>query len=676
MGYKIFQVYKALSIVLLAIAVLVFATKGGHVSVVVILVDLLFLGLVLGIRTVRQRGLRSILHMPRPVLLLHGVFVLYKTLSLVIIVIGVIALVSDGMNKVNQSLYFSIGPVIIIDVLLLYTVSLANGLRKGGLRSVVRLFRSTRFRLTLWFVALLALILLVFGGTIYTITRITLTYTEDTYLHTRLTQIASTYNAQSGRLTLAPESATLPPSLAAGNTSGSKSLLPGREVFRLKGTAAEVVLLMTPRGEPLQWSGDLTHQDIAFLAEDGAHVTHDQMADPNWPYTASKLSVSGSTGSNDTVVYDLGTSVSYDVQGANYEFTQALIIGQKRQVVAILILGTPSHVSDQLSLLSSILEIATPLILLLSSGIGYWLADRAMRPVQTIARAVQQIGETDLHRRLKLRRRDELGELAATFDHMLDRLESAFERQRQFTADASHELRTPLSIVDLEATRALAQDTPQVYQQALSVIQQENRHMARLVGDLLTLARADNGPSRLQHEVVDLSEVIVDSVERLAPLAQQTGITIKVAPLPELAVLGDRIYLVQLVTNIVENALKYSAGVGTHVDISLERLPKQGQEWAMLRVFDDGPGIAREHLPHIFERFYRVDQSRTHSQQLSPAVVAADACPAGNGLGLSIAQWIARAHDGDIQVRSEPGHCSIFEIWLPAWSLSNLCAAT
>ncbi|MDQ2905828.1 MAG: HAMP domain-containing histidine kinase [Chloroflexota bacterium] len=604
------------------------------------------------------------------------IFLLYKTLSLVIIVIGVIALITDGLNKVNQSLYFSIGPVIIIDVLLLYTVTLANGLRKGGLRSIARLLRSTRFRLTLWFVALLALILFVFSGTIYTTTRITLTYAVDAYLQTRLTQLASTYNAQSGRLTLVPDSATLPPSLAAGNMSGSKSLLPGREVFRLKDTATEIVLLMSPRGDPLQWSGDLTDQDIAFLA----HIAHNLMVNPGGspggPYTVGKVPVSSVTGSNGTTVYDLGTSVSYVVQGSNYEFTPAVIIGQRQQVVALLIVGTPSRVSDQLSLLSSILEIATPLILLLSSGIGYWLADRAMRPVQTIARAVQQIGETDLHRRLKLRRRDELGELAATFDHMLDRLESAFERQRQFTADASHELRTPLSIVELEATRALAQDTPQVYQQSLGIIQQENRHMARLVDDLLTLARADNGPSRLQHEVIDLSEVVVDSVERLAPLAQQTGITINVAPLPELAVLGARIYLVQLVTNIVENALKYSTGVGTHVDISLERLPKQGQEWAMLRVFDDGPGIAREHLPHIFERFYRVDQSRTHSQQLTSAVVAADTCPAGNGLGLSIAQWIAHAHDGDIQVRSEPGHCSVFEIWLPAWSLSNSCAVT
>lgn len=337
-------------------------------------------------------------------------------------------------------------------------------------------------------------------------------------------------------------------------------------------------------------------------------------------------------------------------------------------MLALLVVGIPSDASNWLGDLFSVLAIALPFMLLLASSGGYWLAGRAMRPVQVITRTAQQISETDLHRRLKLKQRDELGELAATFDRMLDRLEAAFSLQRQFTADASHELRTPLSIVDLEATRALARElTSQEYQQSLTAIQQENRHMTRLVNDLLVLARADVGQSKIKHEEVDLSEVVIDTVERLATLAQQAETVIKLAPLPELTILGDRVSLVQLLTNIIENALKYGSDNGTTVDITLQQQHRQAQAWAVVSVSDDGPGIAKEHLPHLFERFYRVNHSRTHSQELLPDHEQ----PAGNGLGLSIAQWIAQAHGGEIQVRSTPGQGSTFVIFLPLLSTGS-----
>ena len=171
----------------------------------------------------------------------------------------------------------------------------------------------------------------------------------------------------------------------------------------------------------------------------------------------------------------MGDLQFYDLPGGTYVFDQAAIVDQQQQVVALLVVGIPSDVPYWLGDLFSVLETTIPLVLLLSIVAGYWLAGRAMRPVQAITRTAQQISETDLHRRLKLKQRDELGELAATFDGMLDRLEAAFERQRQFTADASHELRTPLSIVDLEATRALARElTAQEYRQTITTIQQEN----------------------------------------------------------------------------------------------------------------------------------------------------------------------------------------------------------
>ena len=369
--------------------------------------------------------------------------------------------------------------------------------------------------------------------------------------------------------------------------------------------------------------------------------------------------------------YNFGDTTSYWLPGGNYEFTQAAIVN-KQQAVALFAIGIPSDAPFLLADLSSVLAIAMPLCLLLSSVGGYWLASRAMRPVQTITRTAQEISETDLHRRLNLKRRDELGQLGATFDSMLARLEAAFERQRQFTADASHELRTPLTIVDLEATRALTHKlTAQQYQQAITIMQQENRHMTHLVNDLLMLARADSGQAKFQREVIDLSDVVVDTVERLAPLAQQTGITIRVHPLPELTILGDRMYLMQLLTNLVENALTYSSGIGTHVDIDLVCQYKQGQAWANLRIADNGPGIAQEHLPHLFERFYRVDRSRTHNQILPSETCSASSRPPGNGLGLSIARWIVRAHDGDICVQSAAGLGATFEIWLPVGEINK-----
>ena len=157
----------------------------------------------------------------------------------------------------------------------------------------------------------------------------------------------------------------------------------------------------------------------------------------------------------------------------------------------------------------------------------------------------------------------------------------------------------------------------------------------------------------------------MDTVERQALLAQQTDIAIKVAPLPELTILGDRTYLMHMLTNIIENALKYTASTGTRVEVELVCRDKHGQQWAELRVGDDGPGIPKEHLSHLFERFYRVDQSRTHTD---------DGATSGNGLGLSIAQWIAQAHGGEIQVHSAPGQGSVFAAWLPLASLAAAVA--
>ncbi|MEJ2353436.1 MAG: HAMP domain-containing sensor histidine kinase, partial [Anaerolineales bacterium] len=297
---------------------------------------------------------------------------------------------------------------------------------------------------------------------------------------------------------------------------------------------------------------------------------------------------------------------------------------------------------------------------------GYWLADRAMRPVKTITQAAQQISETDLSRRLNLGRQDELGKLADTFDQMLARLQAAFDRQRQFTADASHELRTPLTIVNLEASRVLeGKRSIQEYQQALSLIQSENEFMSRLVSNLLTLSRMDAGQTALNMERLDLSDLALESVERLAPIAARKQVELSTGELPELTISGDRQFLTQMITNLVENAIKYTRGVTKRVRVETGSTSVNDREVAWLQVVDNGPGIPPEHLPHVFDRFYRLDKARSRDSEDSEAETAEISTTAGSGLGLSIAQWIAHANGGEITVKSEVGKGSTFEVRLP-----------
>lgn len=583
----------------------------------------------------------------------HILFWGYRTLSILVIIVGMLQLILFKNN-----LYFSLNiliPVIIIDLLLLCATTLVSAIRKESWQSIPQMLRSTRLRLTLWYTLILALVLLIFSSIVYETTRNDLNAAVYASLRSRLIQVASTYNPKTGYLSI-----VLNANEQISRNTGA-GIVPGASVVVHKFATDEFVLLMMPSGKVLQMTS--TYGDsLSWLAPAIAKTWTGQK--DQRPYLLDNPPL-GQVGTTNMQVYEFGDLQFYNLAGKSFEFDQAAIVNQQQQVVALLVVGIPSDVPYWLSDLLSVFAMAVPLVLLLSIAAGYWLAGRAMRPVQAITRTAQQISETDLHRRLKLKQRDEMGELAATFDRMLDRLEAAFARQRQFTADASHELRTPLSIVDLEATRALAHNlTPQEYQQTITTIQQENRKMTHLVSDLLMLARADAGQSRIKHEEVDVSEIVVDTVERLASLAEHAGIVMKVAPLPELIILGDRIYLVQLLTNIIENALKYGSADGTYVDINLVQQRKQGQAWAVLSVCDDGPGIASEHLPHLFERFYRVDQTRTHSQEMSPD----NERPAGNGLGLSIAQWIAQEHGGEMTVRSAPGCGSVFEIWLPLQS--------
>ncbi len=487
---------------------------------------------------------------------------------------------------------------------------------------------SLRFKLVLWYLLILAITLCLFSTAIYLLQQNTLYNEADNNLQAAIRVLPDVYDANSEHL-------------VAMNTGIYADMYADNTISVLLNQQGQIVQTVGRPGTP-----DFYRLPVHFLLSSNA---------------AASQATNGSAGGNQNIRFFSTREPIIDQSASppwnGYVFETVTITNRQGHTLNFVLVGLHTFIPDQLSQLLSILVIITPLVLLVSGVGGYWLAFRAIRPVQAITRTAQEIGATDLHRRLNLTRRDELGELATTFDDMLDRLERAFERQRQFTADASHELRTPLSIVNTEVERVLQRPhTSAEYIQTMEIIHQENQRMTRLVNSLLTLARVDQGQTLLKCEPLDLSEIVVDAVERLACLAEQSKIEIYLSNLDELFVRGDRLYLTQLCTNLLENAIKFSAGIGKRVTVSLDRQ----QDQARIQIIDGGPGIAAEHLPYLFDRFYRVDQSRTYNQLTDTTI-----SPIGSGLGLSIALWIAQEHGGSIGVQSSPGKGSVFEVSLP-----------
>jgi heavy metal sensor kinase len=307
--------------------------------------------------------------------------------------------------------------------------------------------------------------------------------------------------------------------------------------------------------------------------------------------------------------------------------------------------------------LALILFVAVPATLALSAFGSWFIANRALHPIDVITRQAQAISEQDLHRRLNLDLPDdEVGRLARTFDAMLDRLSTAFQRQRQFTADASHELRTPLTViktnigVTLNRPRSVKQ-----YQTALLQVEEEVDRLTRLTNDLLLLARADAGQPIASPREIDLVPIASGVAGELRPLAEAKHLTLDFAA-PECAALrvhGDPDQLHRLCFNLIENAIKYTSQGSVSVAIRLVPAQHPAPAQVGLTIEDTGPGISSEHLPHLFERFYRIDAARSRDA-------------GGSGLGLAIAHSIVTAHGGTIDVKSDFGHGTIVTVLLPA----------
>ncbi len=294
-----------------------------------------------------------------------------------------------------------------------------------------------------------------------------------------------------------------------------------------------------------------------------------------------------------------------------------------------------SDVFDDLELLGGILATAAPLALLLVAAGGWFLARRALAPVVAMSERARQISGQNLAERLPVANpRDELGQLAATFNEMLARLQTAFERQREFMADASHELRTPLSVMHTAAQVIL--EKPQrdeaEYREALRLIDGHSERLARIVADMFTLARADAGRRPLHPTEFYLDELVGETVQAARLLAARKNIRVEWAEPGETRFRGDEDLLRQLLLNLLDNAIKFTPAAGC-VRVSLKRRADACE----IAVSDSGAGIAPEAQPRIFERFFRADKARARAD---------DGAGSGAGLGLSIARWIAVALAG------------------------------
>ncbi len=321
------------------------------------------------------------------------------------------------------------------------------------------------------------------------------------------------------------------------------------------------------------------------------------------------------------------------------------------QVVGVVEVGQSlAPVQQTLGTLAAVLAVGVPLALAFASISGLFLADRALGPIDRLIQRARQIAfNRDLSQRMGVAHGDdEVGRLAATLDDMIERLEGAFQRQQQFTADASHELRTPLAILRSSADLALSQDrTPEEYREVLASMRQEINRMSKVVNDLLVLSRADAGEAQLEREELSSRDLVEAVVDNARPLADEHGLVLEVGDVADVAFLGDETRLTQLLLNLIDNAIKYTPPGGT-VTVRSEAV----DGWLLLEVRDTGVGIAPEDQARIFERFYRVDKARSREA-------------GGTGLGLAIVRWIAEAHGGRVGVEATPGGGSTFRVWLP-----------
>jgi heavy metal sensor kinase len=475
-----------------------------------------------------------------------------------------------------------------------------------------------RLRLTLWYTAILFLTLALFSSAVYIGLTRSLMVTLDNHLQREVSEII-------GNLKFEHSGEDPEESEEEGNDDDHK----------IRSGELEIELNYTPE-EGVFWR---------LLAENGQ-----PLRDPGY-FEGAAIAPTTLTAGQTQFEYAYATLAN----GTPIRLYTAPFVIEQQGAGVVQVAESYRHIQEVQRQLLLLLALGLPFILL-AAGLGGWfLASNALNPIDRITRAARQISADDLHHRLNLKLpNDEVGRLAATFDQMLARLDDAFERQKRFIADASHEMRTPLTILKGDVEVALNRPrSAGEYRATLDMVNQTTDRLTALVEELFLLARADNHQFPLQLEPFDLVELLRRDVMKLMPRAFEKNISLDLDTPVELQIEADPAKLSRLLLNLIDNAIKYSnSGASVTVTATIEH------DQAHIAIADTGPGIDPEHLPHLFERFYRVDQARSRH-------VAASDGSSGAGLGLSIAAWLAKIHGGRIEVESQVGQGTTFIVWLP-----------
>jgi len=405
--------------------------------------------------------------------------------------------------------------------------------------------------------------------------------------------------------------------------------------------AAEGFLTSTPDG-PVAWSGPA----------DRDHDGDEDRGLDVWSAGGERLArVGASEALPPAAVANAGSEAHYESITAGGRRWRTLIgtalVGGRSLVLRVS--RSEERLRGQLAEVLTVLLFGLPLVVVLAGAGGYLLARRALLPIDHLATAARRITAERLHERLSVPNPDdEIGRLGAVINDAFARLESSFEQLRRFTADASHELRTPLAVIRGIGEVGLGETrTPAEYKEAIGSMLEEVDRLTNLVDTLLRLSYGDAGTVRLARVPVDLGQLTRDVVSSLAVLAEDRNQRFALDVADGATVAADRLVLREAVTNVVDNAIKYS-GRGSTITIRVQREASD----AALTVADEGPGVAPEHRERIFDRFFRLDEGRSRDS-------------GGTGLGLAIAKWAVDVNGGRISVAGRDTGGAIFRITLP-----------